>query len=90
MAAAEKEDNMAFINLGTDSDLRVLNGFKHKNIIRLQKIQEQGVFIFYVLWEILRMIYTNRKSTIVNLVFHVLMMLGMALFRNKFTTVNFQ
>ena len=56
-AAAEREDNMVFINLGTDTDSDFLNGLKHKNIIHFQKIQGETVFIFCYLWEILGMIY---------------------------------
>ena len=37
-AAADNEDSMVLINLGTDTDLG-LNGFKRKNIIRLEEIQ---------------------------------------------------
>jgi hypothetical protein len=57
-AAADKEDdNMVFINFGTDTGFGFLNGLKHKNIIRFQKIQGETVFIFHYLWEILAMIY---------------------------------
>lgn len=48
---------MALMNLGTGTDFGFLNGLKHKNIIRFQKIQGETVFIFYYLWEILGMIY---------------------------------
>jgi hypothetical protein len=38
-AAAEKEDNMALMNLGTDTDFGFLNGLKRKNIIHFSKMQ---------------------------------------------------
>jgi len=40
-AAAEKEDNMAFINLDMDTDSDFLNVFKRKNIIHFIKMQAQ-------------------------------------------------
>ena len=49
-AAAEKEDNMAFMYLDTDTDSDFLNGFKHKIIIRFIKMQAQKVIIIECLW----------------------------------------
>jgi len=87
-AAAEKEDNMALMNLGTDTDFGFLNGLKRKILSTFRKYKVKQYLSFVLGGNTCDDLQQIENVLTEKSVFHVMVMMHLALLCNELAAID--